>query len=444
MYFKKDNVVSLNSVASIPPQNIEAEEAILGGILLDPGAIARIVDSLQPEAFYVSTHQDIYRAALTLHNLGQPTDFMTVTSWLYDHRLLDRVGGQSKIAQLLESTVSAVNIDRYAALVMDKYLRRQLIQSGNEITQLGYDSAMELDEVLEQSEQKIFALTNQGLIEVEPPIDIIARICNKFSDKEVGLDTGIYDLNKLIGGLKKQKLYVIAGRSGMGKTQLAVWLAHAALIKQKPVVFFSAEMTRDELMCRLLACDSGVDSKVIEEGNELAIDFNAFYGSAERLGNVPLWLDDTPGSFLSITKIRAGIRRATAHYGQPALVILDYLQLLGDESGKSNRVTELDRIANGCKSVAKEFDIPFVTLAQINRSVESQSNKRPSISSLRESGGLEQAADAILLLYRDDYYNSDSEENGTIEIIVGKQRSGATGTVKCLFKPEVSQFLNLT
>lgn len=439
---ERDNVISLNPIASIPPQNIEAEEAILGGILLDPNAIARIVDSLQPASFYVSAHQDIYQAALTLHHQGLPTDLMTVTTWLYDHKLLDKVGGQTKIAQLIDRTVSAVNIDRYAALVMDKYQRRRLIQSGNEIVQLGYDTTRELEDVLDQSEQKIFSLTENQPSHVEKPVDILVRICSQIGEKEPGLQTEIYDLDKLLGGLKKKKLYVVAGRSGIGKTQLSVWLAHTCAIKQqKPVVFFSAEMDRDELMCRILACDSGIDSKAIEEGEE-NIDLTSLWRSFDRMGTAPLWIDDTPGSSLNPMRIRAGIRRATAAYGQPALVILDYLQLLGNENGNSNRVTELDRIANSCKSIAKEFDIPFLALAQINRSVENQSNKRPSISHLRESGGLEQAADVIMLLYRDDYYNPDSPESGTIEITVGKQRGGATGTVKCWFKPEVSHFLS--
>ncbi|NEP10856.1 MAG: replicative DNA helicase [Symploca sp. SIO2C1] len=438
-----DNVVSIQS--PLPPQNIDAEEAILGGILLDPEAISRIIYFLYPQAFYINAHRDIYEAALALHILGKPTDLMSVTTWLHDHNTLEKVGGQSKLAQLVERTVSAVNIDRYAELVMDKFTRRQLIKAGNEIVQLGYETSTELENVLDHSEQKIFKLSEHGSSNVEKPADIATRIFKQIGVTEPGLKTEIYDLDNLIGGLKKKKLYVVAGRSGIGKTQLSVWLAHQiAVLQRQPVIFFSAEMDRDELMTRIIARDSGVDSKLIEEGTLTDTDYSLLAQSVGKIGQSPLWIDDTPGSGLSLMRIRAGIRRAIATYGHPGLVVLDYLQLLGSEDGRTNRVSELDRLANGCKSIAKEFDIPFLALAQINRSVEGQKDKRPSISQLRESGGLEQAADVIMLLYRDDYYNPDTPDRGIAEIIVGKHRGGRAGTVKCLFKPETSQFLSLT
>ncbi|NEP13246.1 MAG: replicative DNA helicase [Symploca sp. SIO2C1] len=447
MYSNTNNVISFQTFGdnALPPQNIDAEEAILGGILLDPEAMSRIVDILYPQAFYINVHRNIYEAALALYLVGKPTDLMSVTTFLYDHKTLDKVGGQSKLAQLVERTVSAVNIDRYADLVMDKFTRRQLIKAGNEIVQLGYETSTELENVLDCSEQKIFKLSESTTTNIETPVDIMSRIYKQIGVNEAGLKTEIYDLDKLIGGLKKKKLYVVAGRSGIGKTQLSVWLAHqTAVFQRKPVIFFSAEMDRDELMTRIIARDSGVDSRQIEEGSLQASDYAAILNTVEKAGTVPLWIDDTPGSGLNLMRIRAGIRRATATYGHPGLVILDYLQLLGSEDGRTNRVSELDRLANGCKSIAKEFDVPFLALAQINRSVESQKDKRPTISQLRESGGLEQASDVIMLLYRDEYYNPDTPDQGIAEIIVGKHRGGKTGTVKCLFKPETSQFLSLT
>jgi replicative DNA helicase len=445
-----NNVVSFQDPPfrgdALPPQNIDAEEAILGGILLDPEAMSRIIDFLYPQAFYINAHRDIYEAALALHILGKPTDLMSVTTWLHDHKTLNRVGGQSKLAQLVERTVSAVNIDRYAELVMDKFTRRQLIKAGNEIVQLGYETSTELEEVLDHSEQKVFELTELGTSNnIERPADIATRVFNQIGVHEAGLKTEIYDLDNLIGGLKKKKLYVVAGRSGIGKTQLSVWLAHQiAVFQRQPVIFFSAEMDRDELMTRIIARDSGIDSKLIEEGMLADADYDQLAQSVGKIGQSPLWIDDTPGSGLSLVRIRAGIRRAISTYGHPGLVILDYLQLLGSEDGRTNRVSELDRLANGCKAIAKEFDVPFLALAQINRSVESQKDKRPSISQLRESGGLEQAADVIMLLYRDEYYNPDTPDRGIAEIIVGKHRGGKAGTVKCFFKPETSHFLSLT
>jgi len=433
-----------DALDSLPPQSVDAEESILGGILLDREAIGRVADILPANAFYITAHKEIYKAALTLQQQGKPTDLMSVTTWLYDHELLEKVGGQSKLAQLVERTVSAVNVDRYAELVMEKYQRRQLIQAGNEIVQLGYETSVELETVLDQSEQKIFSLTQQESTQtVESAFDILTRIYNGLESKEVAHKTGLYDLDSIIGGLKAKKLYVVAGRSGMGKTQLAVFLAYQMLNAPQPVVFFSAEMDKDALMRRILACESGIDSQRIEERNLHDDEYAPLVKAIDRLREIPLYLDDTSGVNLTPTRIRSGIRKATAMYGKPGLIVLDYLQLLGSEAGNTNRVTELDRIANSCKAIAKEFDVPFVALAQINRSVEGQNNKRPSISQLRESGAIEQAADVILLLYRDDYYNPQTPDKDTVEIIVGKHRDGRTGTAKALFKPEVSHFLNL-
>ncbi|HEY9610478.1 replicative DNA helicase [Allocoleopsis sp.] len=446
---KQSKVVELNfgGVNNLPPQSIEAEEAILGGILLDPGAMTRVVDTLRPEAFYINAHREIYKAALALHTADRPCDLMMVATWLYDHDMLERVGGQSKLAELVDRTVSAVNIDRYVALVMDKYARRQLIQAGNEIAQMGYETAVELEEIRNEAEHKIFSLSPLGETssDVEPPIDILLRIYNQLdAPKLKGFPTGIIDLDAVIGGLKRKKLYIVAGRSGMGKTQCSVHVAAQLLEKNHPVVFFSAEMDREELMTRILAWKSGVDAKKIEECTvESETDFTRISEALGHLSDIPLYLDDTSGSALTPARIRSGIRKATAMYGKPALVVLDYLQLLGDESVKNNRVTELDKLANGCKAIAKEFDVAFMALAQINRESDKQSNKRPVISQLRESGAIEQAADVILLLYRDEYYNPETPDRGICEIIVGKQRGGPVGTVKTLFKPETSQFLNL-
>jgi replicative DNA helicase len=449
MYAPKQNLVSVNfgGGQTLPPQNVDAEEAILGGILLDPNAIGRVVDILVPEAFYISQHREIYKAAVTLHAADRPTDLLCVSTWLYDHDLIEKIGGQSKLVSLVDRTVTALNIDRFAALVMDKYQRRKLIHAGNEIVQLGYETSVELDEVINQAEQKVFDLTQGDAVapEIEQPIDILIRIYDQLSAvKPKGLPTQIYDLDKLIGGLKPKKLYIVAGRSGMGKTQLAVNLAAQALKSRQPVVFFSAEMDRDELMTRVLAWESGVDAKKIEECTlDSQEEFTCLTEAINRLSDAPLYLDDTTGSTLTPVRIRSAIRRATSMYGKPGLIVLDYLQLLGDEAGNTNRVTELDKLANACKAIAKEFDVPFVALAQINRAADSQANKRPVISQLRESGAIEQAADVILLLYRDEYYNTNTPDRGICEVIVGKQRSGATGTVKTIFQPETSRFLNI-
>jgi replicative DNA helicase len=448
---QQENLVKVdftNAHRRLPPQNVETEEWILGGIMLDPNAIARIADVLEPEAFYINAHKEIYKAALALHSLNRPTDLVCVMTWLYDNDLLEKVGGQNKLVQLVDRTVSSINIDVYAKLVTDKYLRRQLIYAGNEIVQLGYETHLDLEEVLDSSEQKVFSITEASeaaTTEVEAPIDIMLRVYDQLRQPKLkGHPTGIIELDALIGGLKRKRFYIVAGRSSMGKTQFATYCAAHLLKAKQPVIFFSAEMDRDQIMTRVLAWESGVDSKAIDEGTVTsAEDFNKLGAAINTLSDIPLWLDDTDGSSLTPMKIRSTIRRAASKYGKPALVVLDYLQLLGDESGKSNRVTELDGLSRACKSISQEFDVPFMALAQINRSTEQQSNKRPGISQIRECGAIEQDADVIILLYREDYYNPNTNDKGICEIIVGKQRGGPTGTVKTIFKPETSRFLNI-
>ena len=433
---------------SVPPQNIEAEESILGGILLDPEAIGRVADLISPEAFYVKAHRDIYQAALVLYSQGKPTDLMTVTSWLADRGVLEKVGGTSKIAQLVDRTVSAVNIDRYAALVMDKYLRRQLIGAGNEIVDLGFDTATELEMVLDRCEQKIFRLTQerpqQGLV---PIADTLIQTFNEIENlhQEValpGVASGFYDLDAMTSGLQRSDLIILAGRPSMGKTALGLGIAaNIAQQHQLPVAIFSLEMSKEQLSLRMLASETGIESNRLRSGRIAQTDLEPLSDAIGTLSELPIFIDDT--ATLTVMQMRSQVRRLQAEKGgKLGLVLLDYLQLM-EGSGSDNRVQELSRITRSLKGLAREIHAPIIALSQLSRGVEARTNKRPMMSDLRESGSIEQDADLVIMLYRDSYYNPDSPDRNVAEVIIAKHRNGPTGTIKLLFQAELTKFENL-
>ena len=423
--------------------NIEAEEAILGGILLDPTAISIVVDILPEEAFYVQSHQLLYKTALELYRKDKPTDLMHVSTWLADHNLLEKVGGTMKLSQLLNRTVSAANIDRYALLVLNKYQRRRLVQAGHEIVDLGYDTTAELETIFDSSEEKIFNLTTnkQDKFQPKPINECLASVFNKIEQgSSPAYPTGLTYLDSLIGGLIKQDLIVVASRPSMGKSWLGCYLANqVATSQQKPVVFFSAEMSEEQLTKRFLSMHTGIDSQRLMHNQIYEDEYDSLVEGLSNLAELPIIIDDTPASELTPTKIRSVLRRISSEKGELGLVVLDYIQKLGDRSA-GNRAQAIGKYSGSCKDIAKMFNIPFVALAQINRGVESQSNKRPTMASIKDSGDLEQDSDLLLMLYRDEYYKSDTEDNGIMEIIVGKNRNGATGTCKVSFDPTIGKF----
>jgi replicative DNA helicase len=432
----------------LPPQNIEAEESILGGILLDPEAITRVIDILRPEGFYLKNHEDIYRAALTLHQQGKPTDLMSVATWLQDHQLLERVGGQSKLAQLVERTVSAVNIDQYATLVMDKHLRRRLIHVGTEISQLGYELGKALEAVLDQAEQKVFNITQsrpqQGLM---PTADILTSTFSEIESRSLGmvlpgLACGFYDLDAMTQGFQRSDLIIVAGRPSMGKTAFSVGIArNIAAIHKSAIAIFSLEMSKEQLVQRLLANESGIESGFLRSGRISQNQWEPLGHAISVLSQLSIFIDDTPN--ITVTEMRSKARRLQAEQGgQLGLILVDYLQLM-EGSNSDNRVQELSKVTRGLKGLARELNVPIIALSQLSRGVESRTNKRPMMSDLRESGSIEQDADLIIMLYRDEYYNPDTPDRGIAEIIITKHRNGPTGTVKLLFEPQFTRFRNL-
>jgi replicative DNA helicase len=432
-------------IDKLPPLNIEVEENILGGLLLDPHAILRVVDILSPEAFYIESHQVIYQAILDLSAQHKPTDMLAVSSWLKDHQLSKKTCGEAKLVQLLERTVSAVNIDHLAHLVQEKYQRRQLIATTQSITDLAYDTATPIDSVLEQAEEKIFSISTNKADPFKPETieSCLIEVFNQLGEDSPPLyPTGLRDLDGMIGGMVKQDLIVVGARASMGKTWLGCYLAnYIATTQQQPVVFFSAEMSKSQLTKRFLAMHSGIDSQRLIRNEIYEHEYEALIAGLEKLKQLPLIIDDTPASIQNPSRMRSVLRRVKSERGGLGLVVMDYIQKLGDRAA-GNRAQAVGKLSGAFKDIAKEFDVPFVALAQVNRGVESQSNKRPGMADIKDSGDIEQDMDVGLLLYRDEYYDAQTEATGVMEINVAKNRNGATGTCQVVFEAPVGRFNN--
>ena len=401
---------------ALPPHNIEAEESILGGILLDPQAMGRVVDLLTIEAFYIKAHQYIYQAALSLHGQGKPVDLMTLTSWLEDHNFLEKVGGTAKLVQLLNRTISAVNIDLYSNLVMDKYVRRQLITAGHEVVELGYDTALELEVTLDQAEQKVFGLSQkrpqQGLVPISATlVEAFNNIENLQQEATLpGLPCGFYDLDAMTSGFQRSDLIILAGRPSMGKTALGLNIAaNIAKTHRLPVAIFSLEMSKEQLSQRLLSSEAEVASNRLRSGKISQNEYEPISLAIASLSELPIFIDDTPN--MTVMQMRSQSRRLQAEQGNKlGLVLLDYLQLM-EGSGSDNRVQELSRITRSLKALAREVNAPVIALSQLSRGVESRTNKRPMMSDLRESGCL--TGDTLIAL-------ADGGKSVPIQDLIGK------------------------
>lgn len=428
------------------PMNVEAEEAILGGILIDPDAISRVADLLKPEYFAIAAHQRIFTVAMSLFTQGHSADLMTVTTWLTDRGQLDGIGGLSKLAQLVDRTVSTANIDQYVDLIEEKYRRRRLIQAGFKIAEAGNQTARDLEELIAEAETEILGISSHANSQEFSTIgSCLNEVWRSLEDgAPPGYLTGLHDLDELIGGVARKDLIIVAARASMGKTWLAIYLTLQIAKKyQLPVVFFSAEMSRESLTKRLLASVSGISSQRLMWNKIYEEEWEKLSKAVGELSELPIIIDDTPGTSLTPASMRSVLRRVEREHGSPGLVLLDYLQLLGERNA-GNRAQDIGAVAGHCKAIAKDFDVPFVALAQINRGVEARNDKRPLMSDLKDSGDIEQDADLAVCLYRDDYYNTESTEKDKIELIVRKQRNGSLGTAKCWFNPEKGTFRNIS
>jgi replicative DNA helicase len=451
MYGRQEKVINFTSSASkLPPQCLEAEEAILGGILLDPNAIMRVSERLKPKHFYLNAHQHIYFSALRLSATEQPTDLIAIANWLSTNDLLFRVGGRNKLLSLVESCVSAVNIDALADLVIGKWKRRELGRLGTLALELQHsaDDEVTLEQAFEQLQTQIYNLqqgengsSTSHISEVMTDTYQIIEERNQ-GLAPLGIPTGFYDLDLVInGGFNRGDLVIIAGRPSMGKSAIAAQIGfNVAQMQNLPVVLFSLEMSKTQIAMRLLANAANVESNYLKTGRISNCQWQPITTAIKDISELPIYLNDCPTPSLSY--FEAECRRIMAlERRELGLVIIDYLQLMGD--GNVNRNNEIAAITRGLKRLAMKLQVPIICLSQLSRAVETRPNKRPILSDLRDSGGIEQDGDKVIMLYRDEYYKLDSIERGICEVIVVKHRDGATGTVKLLFDNQFVKFKNL-
>lgn len=448
---KKKNEQSKSYLGvKLPPQNIDAEHSVIGALLLDKDAILTVVEILSPEDFYEERNSRIYRAILALFEKRSPIDMVTLTNELEKTKELAEIGGGSYIVSLVNSTPSAANVAHYANIVRDKAILRRLIASAVTISDLGFSEDEDVPVILDKAEQSLFAVSQKFFRQKFIPIkDILTEAFDRIDKihKEKGalrgLPTGFRDLDSKLAGLQKADLLILAARPSMGKTSLALNIAeHIAVEEKKPVAFFSLEMSKEQLVDRLISSQAGVDSWKLRTGNLSDDDFPKIGYAMGTLSEAPFFIDDTPG--LSVTEIRAKARRLQMEHDL-GIIFIDYLQLVEGrlKSGDTNRVQEISEISRSLKTLARELNVPVVALSQLSRAVEHRPDKRPQLSDLRESGSIEQDADVVMFIYRDDYYDENSEKKGITEILIRKHRNGPIGNVDLYFNAEQMRFRDL-
>jgi replicative DNA helicase len=450
--------MSVTDPRKLPPQSVEAEMSILGGILLDNDAINRVLEILIPEDLYRENHRKILRAMIDLNERGEPCDLITMTSALNKKGELEEVGGGAYLATLVDYVPTAANIAYYCKIVKEKGLTRRLISAATEIATQGYDGQMEVEELLDNAQKVIFEISENKLRPAFFPVreilkDTIRNIEFLYEKKEhvTGVPTGFFDLDDKTAGFQRGDLIIIAGRPSMGKTAFALNIAQYASIhsdQKNPVAIFSLEMSKEQLVTRLLCCESKIDASRLRTGHLIDSDWDRLTRGADRLHESKIFIDDTPA--ISVMEMRAKCRRLKAEHNI-GLAVVDYLQLMRGSSNPESRQQEISEISRSLKALAKELDVPVVALSQLNRGLESRTDKRPMMSDLRESGAIEQDADVIMFVYREAVYcekcknkelTCDENHERNAEIIIGKQRNGPIGTVNLTFMGEYTKFEN--
>lgn len=433
----------------IPPQQIEAEQSLLGGIMLDSSGLPSALEVLKGDEFYKDSHRLIFRAIQDLFEENEPVDLITVTDLLAERKQLESVGGTSYVASLTGSVGSSANVAAYAKIISEKSVLRRLIQSANEILALTYGGGKSVEEVLDAAEASIFSLAERRLKNsyfplkeiIKKNIETIERL-QEYREAVTGVPSHYRDLDKLTAGFQKSDLIILAARPSMGKTAFALNLARNAAVESGiPVGIFSLEMSKEQLAMRLLCAEARVDSHKIRTGFLSQQECAKLLNAAGAFMDVPIHIDDTPA--ISPLELRAKARRMMADQGL-GMVIVDYLQLMRGRDSTDRREQEISEISRSLKGLAKELDIPVIALSQLNRKVEERHDKRPQLSDLRESGAIEQDADLIAFIYRDEVYNHDTPDTGIAEIIIGKQRNGPSGdTVRLAYINTYTRFENL-
>ncbi len=438
----------------IPPHSVEAESSVLGGLLLDNGAWDRVGDLLADGDFYRYEHRQVYAAIGSLINASRPADVITVYEHLQALGKAEEIGGLGYLNALAQYVPSASNIRRYAEIVRERSILRKLVSASDEIATNAFNTqGRAVAQILDEAEQKIFNIGEEGSrmkqgFQAMPQlvVQLLDRV-QEMADNQndiTGVPTGFFDFDRMTSGLQPGDLIVLAARPSMGKTALAINIAeHVALNEGLPVAVFSMEMGASQLAVRIVGSIGRIDQGHLRTGKLSDDEWPRLTEAIEKLRNVSLHIDETPG--LTPSELRANARRLARQCGKLGLIVVDYLQLMSGSSsnGGDNRATEIGEISRGLKMLAKELQCPVIALSQLNRSVETRTDKRPMMSDLRESGAIEQDADVIMFIYRDDYYNKESKEPGVAEIIIGKQRNGPTGTVKLAFLKPLTKFESL-
>ncbi len=443
---RRDNVKEFpaNNNLRVPPHSTEAEESVLGGILLDNQAMNVAAEMLIAEDFYRAHHRLVFEAMLALNEKNEPIDVVTLPERLKAMGKFEESGGLDNIAKLSSAVPSAANVAFYAKLIKGMALRRRLIHESSEIITEAYEAEGDIDELLDRSEARILSASEQKakhsyhkISEVIPvAVSMIEQLCDR-KEPITGVATGYKHLDHLTAGFQPSDLIIIAARPSMGKTSLAMCMAqYVGVHCKKPVAIFSLEMSKEQIALRMLASEARVSFSKVRTGQLGDRDFPKLVDAAAMINDAPIYIDDTPA--LTTTEIRAKARRLHRE-NKLSLVVVDYLQLMRSPS-KDKREQEISDISRSLKGIAKELGVPVIALSQLNRSVESRPDKRPMMSDLRESGAIEQDADIIAFIYRDEFYNSDSPDKGIAEVIIAKQRNGPTGVVRLAFAPEFTRF----
>lgn len=433
-----------------PPHSLEAEQSVLGALMLDPRAWDRVSDRLKADDFYRPEHQHIYAALVRLAEKNQPFDVLMVTQALRDMNTLSEAGGEAYLFEIANSTPSAANIDAYVSLVLERSVLRQLINAGSDIVSKVYGRGdIAAQELLDEAERLVFNIADKNARGVGPQAiaELLPRTTEKIDllyqsqGRLTGLSTGFSDFDRMTSGLQPGDLVIIAGRPSMGKTVFGMNIAeHAAIKEDKPTLVFSLEMPAEALMMRMMSSLGSIDQHKLRSGQLKDDDWPRITSAVSMLSEARMYIDDTPA--LSPQEVRARARRLARKYGGLKLIVLDYLQLMQIPGGRENRTTEISEISRALKTIAKELNVPFIALSQLNRSLEQRHDRRPVMSDLRESGAIEQDADIIAFIYRDEVYNEDSPDKGTAEIIIRKHRNGPIGDFRLTFRGQYLRFEN--
>jgi replicative DNA helicase len=436
-------------VGKIPPQNIDAEKSLLGAVLIDEEVLADVTEKVSAKDFYDKRHSLAFGGMVRLYERHRPVDLLTLTEELKKKDELETVGGAAYLTELTNYVPTAAHAQAYAEMVALKAVRRRLIKASAEISELGYNEDTEVQELLEKAEAELFAVSDQSL--KQDLVSIESILTESFDRMEElhrnkgalrGVRTGYRDLDNMTAGLQRSDLIILAARPAMGKTTLVTNLAYnVATVAKQSVLFFSLEMSKEQLVDRMLADASGVDAWNIRTGNLSDEDFSKLSEAMGEMAEAPIFIDDTPG--VSVLEMRTKARRA-AHDAPLGLIIVDYLQLMqGSGRDNGNRVQEVSEISRGLKLIARELNVPVIALSQLSRSVESRTPQIPQLADLRESGSIEQDADIVMFIYREAYYNPETERENITDLIIAKHRNGPTGKVELYFHPERLRFMSL-